>query len=109
MARDLFRALPSVSRLLAHPKAEPLLIRFNREYVVQGCRDILDELRSALGDGNVDAAALEDDAILTTLEARLAGSAEATLQRVVNATGTVLHTNLGRALLAQTAVDAVVQ
>jgi L-seryl-tRNA(Ser) seleniumtransferase len=109
MAHDLFRALPSVSRLLAHPKAEPLLIRFNREYVVQGCRDILDELRSALGDGNVDAAALEDDAILTTLEARLAGSAEATLQRVVNATGTVLHTNLGRALLAQTAVDAVVQ
>jgi len=109
MAHDLFRALPSVSRLLAHPKAEPLLIRFNREYVVQGCRDILDELRSALGDGNVDTAALEDDAILTTLEARLAGSAEATLQRVVNATGTVLHTNLGRALLAQTAVDAVVQ
>jgi L-seryl-tRNA(Ser) seleniumtransferase len=109
MAHDLFRALPSVSRLLAHPKAEPLLIRFNREYVVQGCRDVLDELRSALGDGNVDAAALEDDAILTTLEARLAGSAEATLQRVVNATGTVLHTNLGRALLPQTAVDAVVQ
>jgi L-seryl-tRNA(Ser) seleniumtransferase len=109
MAHDLFRALPSVSRLLAHPRAEPLLIRFNREYVVQGCRDILDELRSALSDGHIDAAAFEDDAILTTLEARLAGSAEATLQPVVNATGTVLHTNLGRALLAQTAIDAVVQ
>jgi L-seryl-tRNA(Ser) seleniumtransferase len=109
MAHDRFRTLPSVSRLLAHPRAEPLLIRFNREYVVQGCRDILDELRSALSDGHVDAAALEDDAILATLEARLAGSAEATLQRVVNATGTVLHTNLGRALLAQTAIDAVVQ
>ena len=109
MAHDLFRALPSVSRLLAHPKAEPLLIRFNREYVVQGCRDILDELRSALGDGHVDAAALEEDAILARLEARLVGSAEATLQRVVNATGTVLHTNLGRALLPQAAIDAVVQ
>jgi L-seryl-tRNA(Ser) seleniumtransferase len=109
MAHDLFRAVPSVSRLLAHPRAEPLLIRFNREYVVQGCRDILDELRSALSDGHIEAASLEDDAILTTLEARLAGSAEATLQRVVNATGTVLHTNLGRALLAQTAIDAVVQ
>jgi L-seryl-tRNA(Ser) seleniumtransferase len=109
MAHDLFRALPSVSRLLAHPKTEPLLIRFNREYVVQGCRDILDELRSALDDGHVDAATLEDDAILARLEARLAGSAEATLQRVVNATGTVLHTNLGRAILPQTAIDAVVQ
>ena len=109
MAHDLFRALPSVSRLLAHPRAERLLIRFNREYVVQGCRDILDELRSALGDGHVDAAVLEDDSILARLEARLAGSAEATLQRVVNATGTVLHTNLGRALLPPTAIDAVVQ
>ena len=109
MAHDLFRALPSVSRLLAHPKTEPLLIRFNREYVVQGCRDILDELRSALDDGHVDAATLEDDAILARLEARLAGSAEATLQRVVNATGTVLHTNLGRAILPQAAIDAVIQ
>ena len=109
MAHESFRALPSVSRLLAHPKTEPLLIRFNREYVVQGFRDILDELRNALGDGHVDAAALEDDSILARLEARLAGPAEATLQRVVNATGTVLHTNLGRALLPQTAIDAVVQ
>ena len=109
MARDSFRALPSVSRLLARAKAEPLLIRFNREYVVQECRDILDELRNALGHGQADAAALEEDAILGRLEARLAGSAEATLQRVVNATGTVLHTNLGRALLPQTAIDAVIQ
>jgi L-seryl-tRNA(Ser) seleniumtransferase len=109
MAHDLFRALPSVSRLLAHPKTEPLLIRFNREYVVQGCRDILDELRRALNDGHIDAAALEEDAILAKLEARLSGSAEATLQRVVNATGTVLHTNLGRAILPQTAIDAVIQ
>ena len=109
MAHDLFRALPSVSRMLAHPKTEPLLIRFNREYVVQGCRDILDELRRALNDGHIDAAALEEDAILAKLEARLAGSAEATLQRVVNATGTVLHTNLGRAILPQAAIDAVIQ
>jgi L-seryl-tRNA(Ser) seleniumtransferase len=109
MARDSFRELPAVSRLLAHPKAERLLIRFNREYVVQGCRDILSELRRTIGDGHIDAAALQDDAILTKLEARLTGSAEAALQRVINATGTVLHTNLGRALLAEPAIDAVVQ
>ena len=108
MAHHRFRELPSVSRLLAHPKTEPLLIRFNREYVVQGCRDILDELRGALDEGHTDAAALDDDAILAKLEARLTGLAEPTLQRVVNATGTVLHTNLGRALLPQTAIDAVV-
>ena len=109
MARDAFRELPSVSRLLAHPTAERLLIRFNREYVVQGCRDILGELRRTINDGHIDAAALQDDAILTKLEARLTGSAEAALKRVVNATGTVLHTNLGRAILPQAAIDAVVQ
>lgn len=109
MARDSFRELPAVSRLLAHPNAERLLIRFNREYVVQGCRDILSELRRTISDGHIDAAALQDDAILTKLEARLTGSAEAALQRVINATGTVLHTNLGRALLPQAAIDAVVQ
>jgi L-seryl-tRNA(Ser) seleniumtransferase len=109
MARELFRELPSVSRLLAHPRMEPLLIRFSREYVVQGCRDILDELRVALSEGPVDALALTDAAIVERLEARLTGLAEASLQRVVNATGTVLHTNLGRALLSQTAIDAIVQ
>jgi len=98
-----------VSRLLAHPKAERLLIRFNRDYVVQGCRDILDELRRAIGDGHVDAAELQEDAILARLEARLTGPAEAALQRVINATGTVLHTNLGRALLPEAAISAVVQ
>ena len=108
MADERFRNLPGVSRLLAHPSTERLLIRFNREYVVQGFRDILDELRSALSDGHIEAGALEDDAILARLEARLTGSAEATLQRVVNATGTVLHTNLGRALLPQSAIDALV-
>jgi len=38
------RELPAVSRLLAHARTARLLVRFNREYVVQGCRDVLDEL-----------------------------------------------------------------
>ncbi|OFW01235.1 MAG: L-seryl-tRNA(Sec) selenium transferase [Acidobacteria bacterium RIFCSPLOWO2_02_FULL_68_18] len=104
------RDLPAVSRLLAHPRTERLLVRFNREYVVDGFRDILDELRRAIAQERViDAAALEEDAILDRLEVRLRGADATGLQRVVNATGTVLHTNLGRALLAQPAVAALVQ
>jgi L-seryl-tRNA(Ser) seleniumtransferase len=109
MAHDASCELPSLSRLLAHPRTEPLLFRFSHEYVVQGCRDILDELRAALTEGHVDAAALTTEAIVERLEVRLAGLAEATLQRVVNASGTLLHPNLGGALLPQTAIDAVVQ
>ena len=110
MPHEQFRELPAISRLLAHPDTERLLVRFNREYVVQGFRDILDELRRAIGQGHpVDPASLEDEAILNRLESRLGASEESGLQRVVNATGTVLHTNLGRALLARAATEAVVR
>jgi L-seryl-tRNA(Ser) seleniumtransferase len=110
MAHDPLRELPAVSRLLAHPTTGRLLGRFNREYVVQGCRDILDELRRAISQGHaVDPAALEAESILARLESRLGATEDAGLQRVVNATGTVLHTNLGRALLARAATEAVVR
>lgn len=110
MAHDSSRALPAISRLLAHPKTEPLLVRFNREHVVQGCRDILDELRRAIDQGHaIDPAAINEDAILARLESRLDSVIDAGLQWVVNATGTVLHANLGRALLPQAAVQAVLQ
>lgn len=104
------RELPAVSRLLAHPNTERLLIRFSREYVVQGCRDILDELRHAISQGHtIDPAALQAEAILARLESRLGAADTAGLQRVVNATGTVLHDSLGRALLAQAAADAMLR
>jgi len=110
MPYDSFRGLPAVSRLLAHPTAERLLARFNREYVVQGCRDILDELRHAIGQSDaIDPAGLTVESILDRLESRIGVTHDRGLRRVVNATGTVLHTNLGRALLPQAAVDAVVQ
>ena len=110
MAYDRLRELPAVSRLLAHPRTERLLVRFNREYVVRACRDILDQLRSAAAHGDeLDPAALDADAILGAVESRLGAAGTDGLQRVVNATGTVLHTNLGRALLPQAAMDALLR
>jgi L-seryl-tRNA(Ser) seleniumtransferase len=110
MAHDRLRELPAVSRLLAHPRTERLLVRFNREYVVRACRDILEQLRRAAANGDeLDPAALEADAILGAVESRLGASGADGLQRVVNATGTVLHTNLGRALLPQAAMDALLR
>lgn len=99
-----------MSHLLAHPSTERLLVQFNRENVLQGCRDILDDLRRALDEGfAVDPAAFEPDAILGRLESRLAAANSAGLQRVVNATGMLLHPYLGRALLPRFAVDALVR
>lgn len=108
--RDLLRDLPSIDRLLHHTKSAPLLARFNREYVTRQCRDVLDELRTAIRTGGTIAAQdLEDTSILDRLATRLDTGHDAGLQRVVNATGTVLHTNLGRAPLADAAIEAMTQ
>jgi L-seryl-tRNA(Ser) seleniumtransferase len=108
MAGDLLRDLPGVDRLLAHEKARALLARFRRPYVLQQCREVLDELRTAIKNGQaISDGGLADESILARLEERIGVASDLGLTRVVNATGTVLHTNLGRALLAKEATDAV--
>jgi L-seryl-tRNA(Ser) seleniumtransferase len=110
MAHDPFRELPPMNRLLAHPSTERLLVQFNMENVVQGCRDILDDLRRAINEGfAIDPAAFGADAILDRVGSRLAAASRVGLQRVVNASGVVLHPYLGRALLPQPAVDTLVR
>jgi L-seryl-tRNA(Ser) seleniumtransferase len=106
--KNLLREIPSVDRLLNHPKSGALLARFSRDYVTEQCRAILDEMRDAVRRGQLSSAQeLSEESILNLLEKRTGADHESRLVRVVNATGTILHTNLGRALLPQTALDAV--
>jgi L-seryl-tRNA(Ser) seleniumtransferase len=108
MVRDPLRELPAVDRLLAHSRTQALLARFSRTYVLQLCREILDELRREIRQGQpFDPGALGEEFILDRLEAAIDVARDLGLTRVVNATGTILHTNLGRALLPQIAVEAV--
>jgi len=105
--KSLLRELPSVDRLLNHPRCRPLLARTSREYVTQQCRAILDGLRAAIRAGKSPAdAELREDFILAGLAARIERARDSKLVRVVNATGTILHTNLGRALLSEAAIEA---
>jgi L-seryl-tRNA(Ser) seleniumtransferase len=106
--KDLRRDLPSIDRLLSHPTGRSLLSRFQREHVARHSRHELDALRSAIAQHRgVDVDDLTDEAILARIEARLQDAGTPSLRRVVNATGTVLHTNLGRARLPRAAVEAV--
>jgi L-seryl-tRNA(Ser) seleniumtransferase len=107
-AMNLLRELPSVDRLLKHPRCEALLARYNREYLIQKCREALDQSRAEIRQGkSIAGGALKDEAIVARVEAQMAAESRPSLVRVVNATGTILHTNLGRALLSQAAIDAV--
>lgn len=107
-AKNLLRELPSVDRLLKHPRSKLLLTRFNREYVTQRCRGVLDELRQTIRQGGVvGEEELREKSILMLVEREIASETEPKLIRVINATGTLLHTNLGRAVLPQAAIEAI--
>jgi L-seryl-tRNA(Ser) seleniumtransferase len=103
----LLRELPSIDRLLKHPRCEALLARYNREYVTEQCRAVLDQIRVEIRQGQGQTTGLGEDAIIARLDTRIFTDSQPGHRRVVNATGTILHTNLGRALLSQAAIDAM--
>jgi L-seryl-tRNA(Ser) seleniumtransferase len=104
---NLLRELPSIDRLLKHVRCESLLTRYNREYVIEHCRGVLDEIRAEIRQGG-RATDLSEESILERIQNRIFIDGQPGHTRVVNATGTILHTNLGRALLSQAAIDAIV-
>jgi L-seryl-tRNA(Ser) seleniumtransferase len=101
--------IPSLDRLLKLPALESLLARHGRTQVTAALRAHLAGLRGAALGGTLERAALTEEAIAPALEAQLAQDARLRLRPVFNLTGTVLHTNLGRAVLPDTVVRAVMQ
>jgi L-seryl-tRNA(Ser) seleniumtransferase len=102
------RAIPSVEHLLGSAAGTALVARFRRDLVVETLRDVLAERRVAVAAGSEPQGGetADETAILADVERRL--TSRRGLRRVVNATGIGLHTNLGRAPLAEAAIDAVV-
>jgi len=86
----------------------PLLARHGRTRVTSVLRAHLDDLRRGARAGALQRVALADDAIALAVATRLTETARPQLRAVFNLTGTVLHTNLGRAVLPDAAVQALV-
>lgn len=99
--------IPSVDRLLNAEPLQPLLARYGRSQVTAALRRLLDDYRARAVAGQLLRPALEDAALAQALTATLDDAARPRLRAVYNLTGTVLHTNLGRALLPQEAVAEV--
>ena len=104
----LLRELPSIDRLLKHARCEALLARYNREYVSEQSRAVLEQLRAEIRRSG-RAVDLNEDAIIERIESAIFIDGQPGHIRVVNATGTILHTNLGRALLPRAAIDAMLE
>jgi L-seryl-tRNA(Ser) seleniumtransferase len=101
--------IPSVDKLLRAPPLKEVLARHGHSAVTATVRAQLAELRRAALAGELDRGSLAESAIAATVEAQLVRAARPALRPVFNLTGTVLHTNLGRALLPPEAVQAVVR
>jgi L-seryl-tRNA(Ser) seleniumtransferase len=105
-ARATLRQLPSVDELLRRPRLVALAERVSRALVVDEARSVLDELRGRAA-GELELARAELDAV--RLEERVAEGVERalafSLRAVINATGVILHTNLGRAPLSKRAIE----
>jgi L-seryl-tRNA(Ser) seleniumtransferase len=103
---ELLRALPAVEQLLAAPEMAPVLSRTSRSAVAEAVRTVLASARQEILAGMVTVP-LEKTEIIQRVHTLLSRYDRSPLRSVINATGTVLHTNLGRALLAQAAVEEV--
>jgi len=101
------RDLPKVDRLLAGPEVAPLLAGHPRPEVVRALREALAELRDRVRAGALAAAELESASLARRAGEILARRARPYYRRVINATGVVLHTNLGRAPLPAQAIEAL--
>ena len=101
--RQSLRQLPSVDELLHGVTAESLVAEYSRYRVVQAVREAVAATREEIMAG--ETAATSAEAVLSRAAAVLRAWAAPHLRRVLNASGVVLHTNLGRSRLAEPAIE----
>src|SRR5256885_4173564 len=103
---ELLRQIPSIDELLAQPRLAALSKRVDRNLVVEVARAVLADLRSRIaGDSNWTALGLNAASVEELISNEVERILSRSLQPVINATGVILHTNLGRAPLTEAVVD----
>jgi L-seryl-tRNA(Ser) seleniumtransferase len=105
----LFRKLPSTDELLRQPELRALAEREGHTAVAESARVVLSRLRQEIGDGRLDENSLDLalGGLSGAIERELRQALRYSLRPLINATGVILHTNLGRAPLAASALDHI--
>src|SRR3984957_10962838 len=108
---NLYRLLPSLHDLLQTPGFAALLETEPRTSVTNAARRVLSRMQREIAEGRHTQASLERELefVHATVAEEIARSSRYSLRRVINATGVVLHTNLGRAPLSAAALKHILE
>ena len=104
--QELFRSLPKVDELLKHPRLADLSSRVSHNVTLESARSVIDGARADIKSGNQTTVLSEDEIVARVCE-EVQKCMQPSLRRVINATGIIVHTNLGRSILAEDALRAV--
>jgi L-seryl-tRNA(Ser) seleniumtransferase len=99
-----YQSLPSVERILSDQRVQHLVESYSRQVVVELVRGSLDSARKSITDGGGPPGF---DELVKSIEAQAAGRWRPWPTHVINATGVILHTNLGRAPLSRESIEAM--
>lgn len=107
-AKDWLRKIPSVDKVVGHPVFADLQSVCSPKRLTNVLRDLFEEVRNNLLQGKLPDWDLESmESVRTKVMERIGREETLSLRRVVNCTGIVVHTNLGRSILADSAVEAI--
>ena len=107
---DLYRLLPSVDELLRAPELAPLIAREGQPAVTDAARAVVARLREEIGAGRLahaDSVEFAIGGVTDAVSRQLHRAMDFSLTPVINATGVILHTNLGRAPIAEVALERI--
>src|SRR5579862_9919122 len=101
---SLFRLLPSLDEFLRTPAMMELAAKEGEAVVKDSARSVLARLRDEISAGNLTESGLSPEKIVQSVRDELTSAFTNSLRPVINATGVILHTNLGRAPLSTNAI-----
>lgn len=105
--QNLFRAIPSVDKLLKTPQGSALVAEFGHYAFVDQARSLIEQIRHQIQqDQSLPDVIQTENGIFDVISDRLQAQKQVAIKKVFNLTGTVLHTNLGRGLWSQGAIAA---
>lgn len=103
----MYKNIPKVDKVMEWPEVRELLATHPRQVVVDAIRLTLESLRTATARGETVPGSFESSAVIRSILVELERGKGAALRRVINGTGVIIHTNLGRAPLPEAVLDAV--